>query len=438
MTRQVIITGPTPLAGRLSVPGDKSITHRALIFSALAVGRARIANILTSADCLSTLNCLRRLGVNIELDGTDAAVDGVGFFGFKAPDAVLDVGNSGTALRVLPALLAAQSFSSIVDGDESIRKRPVDRVIKPLMSMGARIQARSGGRFAPMSIEGGPLRGIEYELPVASAQVKTAVIVAGLLAKDRTVIAEPILSRDHTERMLEYLGAAIRVEDGAERRIFVEGGVPFAAKDITVPGDISSAAFFLAAGVLGGRGVEIEGVGLNPTRTGFIDVLQEMGAEPQITAGTESAGEPVGSIAAGLSSLVGARIGGALIPRVIDELPLVALLATQAEGRTTVADAAELRVKETDRVETVVSELKKMRAHIEATPDGFIVEGPTRLVGATVNSHGDHRLAMMLAVAATIAEGQTTIENAGAVDVSFPGFFEKLRSLGADISVEQA
>lgn len=426
--------GPVTVSGRLGVPGDKSISHRALIFSSLAEGRTRITNLLDSADCLSTLGCLRALGVEIELttgapadsSAPEAIVSGRGLFGLEEPSDVLDVGNSGTALRVLPGALAAQDFTTFLTGDASIRRRPVDRIIEPLSLMGARIYARASGRLAPLAIVGGSLEGVEYSLPVASAQVKTAVLTAGLLAQKETTVIEPLASRDHSELMLKYLGADIRIADGGVRRITVRRR-PFAAKDIDVPGDISSAAFFLAAGVLAAdESVEVTDIGLNPTRTGFLEVLTWMGAVLDIKDERKSAGEVLGSVAAAKSSLRGMEIGGAIIPRLIDELPLVALVATQAQGRTVVRDAEELRVKETDRITLVAAELNRMGAKVAPTADGFIIDGPTPLKGAVVRSHGDHRLAMMLAVAALIAQGETVIEGAGAANVSFPDFFDRL------------
>ena len=441
MSNKVHRHGPASVSGRLGVPGDKSISHRALIYSALAEGRASIGNLLGSSDCLSTLSCLRALGVEIKLSTSGAGGDspmleaivvGRGLFGFAEPSDVLDVGNSGTALRVLPGVLAAQDFTSFITGDSSIRRRPVDRIIEPLSLMGARVYARASGRLAPLAIVGGSLKGVEYTLPVASAQVKTAVLTAGLLAEGETTVIEPLASRDHSELMLDYLGADIRVDvdrDSGVRRISVRRR-PFAAKDIDIPGDISSAAFFIAAGVLAANGtVEVTDVGLNPTRTGFLEVLARMGAALDIKDERASAGEPVGSVIASRSSLHGIEIGGAIIPRLIDELPLVALLATQAEGRTVVRDAAELRVKETDRITLVAAELNRLGARVAPTDDGFVIDGPTPLKGAVAQSHGDHRLAMMLAVAALVADGETVIEGVEAVDVSFPDFFDRLNRL---------
>jgi len=442
MTYRAVIEGPQVLSGRLAVPGDKSITHRALVFSAIASGKSRISNILTSADCLSTLDCLRRCGVRIEVDGVKAVVHGRGLSGLVEPDDILDVGNSGTALRILPALLAGQGGFAVITGDRSIRTRPVDRVLKPLVEMGARVWARAGGRLAPVAVAGGQLKGIAYRLPVASAQVKTAVLTAGLLAEGRTTVIETAPSRDHTELMLEHLGAAVAIDADAargERGITVTGQTQFTAGDIDVPGDFSSAAFFLAVGALAASGpVEVVGVGLNPTRTGLIEVLEKMGVAPDVLVRSVNAGEPVGAIGIERGRLVGTDIGGGLVPRLIDELPLVALLATQAQGRTIVRDAAELRVKETDRLALTAAELKKMGAKIAPTGDGFIIDGPTPLKGATVESHGDHRLAMMLAVAALAADGVTVIEGADAVDVSFPDFFDRLRELGADVAIAPA
>lgn len=439
MSYSVTVKTAGGFGGVTAIPGDKSITHRALILAALGNGRARVRNILASADCLSTLACLKQLGVEIDRDSTEVVVVGRGLGGFSEPLDVLDVGNSGTALRVLPAVLAAQPFFSVLTGDDSIRKRPVDRVIRPLSLMGGRLWAREGGRLAPVAVAGGRLQGIVYELPVASAQVKTAVLLAGLLAEGRTTVIEPVPSRDHTEIMLAHLGARLSVEAlaGGGRRLTVEGGIRFDNRDLLVPGDFSSAAFFLAAGVLASdRGVTVEGTGLNQTRTGFLDVLNLMGGAFALTPSEETEGEPAGSVFIRKGFLRGSEIGGALIPRIIDELPLVALLATQAEGRTVIKDAAELRVKETDRIGLVAAELAKMGAAVRAMPDGFIIDGPTPLHGAAVDSQGDHRLAMMLAVAALVAEGSTTIGAAEAVNVSFPDFFDRLAALGADVVVK--
>ncbi len=432
MNDKVVIIGPGSLAGSVMVPGDKSITHRALILSSIAKGTARLSNILTSADCLSTLECLRSLGVEIEREGSQATVKGLGLFGLTEPNDIIDVGNSGTALRVLPGILAAQPFFSVITGDRSIRGRPVDRIINPLSEMGARLWARADDSLPPLAIAGGRLEGIEYTMPVASAQVKTTVLLAGLLAGGKTTVIEPVLSRDHTEIMLEFLGIPISIEPAAGdgRRITVEGGFQFKSRNIAVPGDLSSAAFFLAAAVLAGEsGVEAKGIGLNPTRIGFLDVLERMGATLKTSDKREVAGEIIGSVTAVKSPLTAVEVGGQIIPRIIDELPLLALLATQADGKTIVSDAAELRVKETDRISMVVSELGKMGARITGTSDGFIVEGPTPLSGAVVDSHGDHRLAMMLAVAALVADGETTINGAHAIQVSFPEFFDRLQEL---------
>lgn len=435
MSEKVVIQGPGPLAGTISIPGDKSITHRALIFSAIAEGESRLLNILPSEDCLSTLRILQNLGVEIERAGDETRLLGRGFYGLDEPKDVLDVGNSGTALRVLPAVLAAQAGVAVITGDSSIRKRPVDRIIEPIASMGGKLWAREGGRLPPLTIVGGQLKGTEYRLPVASAQVKTAVILAGILAEGESTVIEPVRSRDHTEIMLNYLGAAISIEEQAEgRRIIVQGRQQFSGREIVVPGDFSSAAFFLAAGALSGASeITVQNSGLNPTRTGFIEVLERMGAGVKIADQAEFGGERSGSVTALKSTLRSLEIGGDIIPRIIDELPLVALLATQADGQTVVKDAAELRVKETDRISLVARELKKMGARITGTPDGFLIDGPTPLFGADVDSHGDHRLAMMLAVATTVATGETTINNADAVDVSFPGFFKCLQSLGAEL-----
>lgn len=368
------------------------------------------------------------MSVPIERDGTRVVIAGKGWDGLAEPETVLDTGNSGTTTRLMLGLLAGRPFHSVIAGDESIAKRPMQRVTKPLCEMGAHIDGRMGGNFTPLSIRGGALQGIEYRLPVASAQVKSALLLAGLQADGTTIVHEPQPTRDHTERMIRAFGGEVRTEG---RTISVRGGTVFHGTEIVVPGDISSAAFFMAAASLvPGSEIVLPDVGLNPTRAGIIDVLKQMGADMEvIETHAPSDGEQTGTLVIRPAALQGVEIGGGLIPRLIDEIPIIALLATQAEGRTVIKDAAELKVKETNRIDTVVRELKKLGAHIEATADGMIIEGPCRLSGGTVESHGDHRIGMMLAVASLVAKDAVCLKGAEAIAVSYPQFFDDLKSV---------
>ncbi|MCL5025892.1 MAG: 3-phosphoshikimate 1-carboxyvinyltransferase, partial [Chloroflexi bacterium] len=362
----------------------------------------------------------------IERRDNRVRVNGVGLDGLREPPDVLDAGNSGTTTRLLSGILAGQPFLSVITGDASLRRRPMDRIAQPLRRMGATVLARAGGRL-PLAISGGGLQGIEYALPVASAQVKSCILLAGLYAAGRTTVVEPAPARDHTERMLRAMGVEVSREGN---RISLAGGQQPQGIDIEVPGDVSSAAYFLVAGaVVPGSEVLVENVGVNPTRPGALEALAAMGAEVALENRRDVGGEPVADLRVRGGRLRGTEIGGEIIPRLIDELPVLALAATQAEGRTLVRDAAELRVKESDRIHTVVTELQKMGARIEEQPDGFVVEGPTPLRGAGVGSYGDHRLAMSLAVAALVARGDTTISDAECVNVSFPGFMDTLDSV---------
>lgn len=421
----------TGLKGTIKVPGDKSISHRSVMFAAVASGKTIVKNFLLGADCLSTIHCFQQMGVPIERDGTRVVIDGKGWDGLSEPETVLDTGNSGTTTRLMLGLLAGRPFHSVIAGDESIAKRPMQRVTKPLCEMGAHIDGRMGGNFTPLSIRGGALRGIEYQLPVASAQVKSALLLAGLQADGSTIVHEPQPTRDHTERMIRAFGGAVKTEG---RTISVRGGAVFHGTEIDVPGDISSAAFFMAAASLvPGSEIVLPDVGLNPTRAGILDVLKQMGADMEVAEmqapHAPSGGEPKGTLVIRPAALQGVEIGGGLIPRLIDEIPIIALLATQAEGRTVIKDATELKVKETNRIDTVVRELKKLGAQIEATADGMIIEGPCRLSGGTVESHGDHRIGMMLAVASLVAEDAVCLNGAEAIAVSYPQFFDDLKSV---------
>lgn len=414
------------LQGQLQIPGDKSISHRSIMFGAIANGTTSITNFLTGDDCLSTIACFRKLGVEIEQEGNRTVVLGKGFTGLKEPREVLDVGNSGTTIRLMLGILAGRPFFSTLIGDESIGKRPMTRVTKPLLTLGANIDGRSGGEYTPIAVRGGNLTGIEYRLPVASAQVKSAILLAGLQAEGETTVIETSKTRDHTERMIQHFGGKLEV-DGLTVKL--QGGQSLQGTNVEVPGDISSAAFFLVAGaIVPNSEIRLKNVGLNPTRTGIIDVMREMGADLQVENEREQF-EPVGDLIIKTSTLKGTTIEGDMIPRLIDEIPIIALLATQAEGITIIKDAEELKVKETNRIDTVVHELRKLGAKIESTNDGMIIYGKQQLLGGTVSSHGDHRIGMMLAIASLICKEQTNLDNIEAISVSYPNFFNHLESL---------
>ncbi|MBT2690020.1 3-phosphoshikimate 1-carboxyvinyltransferase [Bacillus sp. ISL-47] len=415
------------LRGEIAVPGDKSISHRSIMFGAIAKGKTNITNFLLGEDCLSTISCFRKLGVYIEQEDDQVTVSGRGLEGLQEPADILDVGNSGTTIRLLMGILAGRPFHSVLVGDESIAKRPMTRVTKPLSLFGAEINGRKNGEYTPLSVNGGQLAGVSYELPVASAQVKSSLLFAGLQASGETVIIEPVKTRDHTERMIRQFGGEIET-DGHTIRI--QGGQTLTGTEIHVPGDISSAAFFLVAGAIVPESeIRLKNVGLNPTRTGIIDVMQKMGADISIKPYENGSSEPAGDITIRTSSLTGTVIEGDLVPRLIDEIPVIALLATQAEGDTVIKDAEELKVKETNRIDTVVNELLKLGANIVATEDGMIIKGKSPLSGGTVSSHGDHRIGMMLAVAAAISSGEVHLHQKEAISVSYPSFFEHFESL---------
>jgi 3-phosphoshikimate 1-carboxyvinyltransferase len=412
------------IQGDLTVPSDKSLSHRATLLGALATGVTRVGNFLWSADCLATVRCLRGLGIRIEQEPCgDLLVHGRGLRGFAAPDSTLDCGGSGTTMRLLSGILAGQLFTSALTGSEALRRRPMDRVIEPLRRMGADIHGRED-RFPPLQIRGGNLHGVAYRLPMASAQVKSAILLAALYADSPTVVIEPAPTRDHTERMVSALGIAVAVngvEITLDPKEVLQTALP--PMNVLVPGDLSSAAFFLvAACLLPGSELWLRDVGVNPTRTGLIDVLRQMGADIGLAKEHLVSGEPVADIYVRASDLRGVEIGGETVPRMIDEFPILAVAATQADGTTVVRDAAELRVKESDRISTLAAELRRMGARIEEQPDGFVIEGPTRLCGAEVEAHHDHRLAMSLAVAGLLAEGQTRISGAECIADSFPDF----------------
>ncbi|MFO7917650.1 MAG: 3-phosphoshikimate 1-carboxyvinyltransferase, partial [Anaerolineae bacterium] len=413
----------------ITVPGDKSITHRALLLSCLAEGPSRIEGYLGGGDCRATMDCLRQLGIPIVEEGKGAlVVRGKGLRGWQEPETVLDCVRSGTTMRLMAGLLAGQDFYSVLSGASQLRRRPMDRVTRPLREMGARIWGRQSGRLPPLSIQGAPLQGIEYAPPMASAQVKSCVLLAGLYAEGTTVVLEPGPSRDHTERMLRARGVELTTE--GLRHELLRAPSRIEPLDVSVPGDFSSAAYFLMAALLASEGeLLVRGVGTNPTRTGLLDVLRGMGATMEILNPRTEGGEPVGDIVVRPQELEGVEVGGAMVPRMIDEFPLLALAATQARGVTRVREAEELRVKETDRIATIVEALRAMGARVEEHPDGFDVEGPTPLQAAAVDSHGDHRLAMTLVVAGLLSAGETRVGGGESIADSFPGFVEKINAL---------
>ena len=413
----------TRLQGTVQLPADKSISHRAAMLSALGDGPSRIAGFPESADPQSTLACLRQLGITIEKEASGPLrIEGRGLEGLQAPDEPLDCGNSGTTMRLLAGLLAGQPFDSVLTGDDSLRGRPMERIAAPLRQMGAQIELTDGG--APIHISGGQtLQGMEYELPVASAQVKSCVLLAGLFAEGETTVIEPVPSRDHTERML---GLDVMERDGT-RYLTVRRGRAVPARTWSVPKDFSAAAFFLVAGSIVPDGeIQLRGVGLNPSRSAFLDVLRAMGADLTVENERTKGGEPRGDLTVRPASLHGVRVDGRQIPNLIDEIPVLAVAGACAQGRTEVRDAAELRVKETDRIAAMTEGLRALGAEVEAFDDGLAVTGGASLQGATVTAHDDHRVAMALAVAGLAAEGETTVTGAEAARVSFPGFWDEL------------
>ncbi|KYG88929.1 MULTISPECIES: 3-phosphoshikimate 1-carboxyvinyltransferase [Metasolibacillus] len=415
------------LQGTITVPGDKSVSHRSVMFGAIAQGTTTVEGFLLGEDCLRTIDCFRKLGVEIAVEGTNVTIISEGIDAWQEPTEVLYTGNSGTTTRLMLGLLAGAKLHTIMTGDASIAKRPMRRVADPLRLMGAHITGRENGQFTPVAIQGKELTAIDYTMPVASAQVKSAILLAGLRAQGTTIVRESEVSRDHTERMLRQFGAQVDVEDGV---VSFEGGQTLTATHVKVPGDISSAAFFLAAGAIAKDSrILLQNVGINPTRDGIISVLAEMGANMTIKVEDELAAEPTAEVLIESSALKGMTIEGQLIPRLIDEIPIIALLATQAQGTTVIKDAEELKVKETDRISAVVTELKKLGATIEATEDGMIIYGPTPLHGAALKSYGDHRIGMMAAIAALITEGEVLLDDADCIAVSYPTFFEHIDAL---------
>lgn len=414
------------LHGKLTIPGDKSISHRAVMFGALAQGTTRITHFLEGADCLSTISCFQAMGIHIQKNKDEVLVEGKGLHGLQAPLDILDVGNSGTTTRLISGILAGQDFTSRLTGDASICQRPMGRIITPLSLMGAQITSQNQNGCAPLTIQGGHLHGIHYQSPVASAQVKSCVLLAGMYADAPTSVTEPVLSRNHTELMLNYFGAQV-TSKGTTASILPQPDLK--ARDITVPGDISSAAYFIAAGLLvPGSEILLCNVGINPTRDGLLRVCQAMGGDITLL-NVRNDGEPTADLLIRSSSLHGTEIKGEIIPTLIDEIPMIAVMAAFAEGTTVIRDAAELKVKESDRIQVMTDNLTRMGADVEALPDGMIIHGGKPLHGATIDSHKDHRIAMSFAVAGGICEGSLTITNGECVNISYPEFYTDLYSL---------
>ena len=412
--------------GEITVPGDKSISHRAVMFGSLAKGTTQVTGFLKGADCLSTISCFRQLGVSIEEKDQKIYIHGKGLHGLSTPDSILDAGNSGTTTRLISGILSGQNFSSTITGDASIQKRPMKRIITPLSQMGASIKSVHGNDCAPLCISPASLHGITYQSPVASAQVKSSILLAGLYADGITTVKEPAISRNHTEIMLKSFGATVHTE-GLSASILPEPDLT--ALEISVPGDISSAAYFIAAGlIVPGSEIRIRHVGINPTRDGILQVAKAMGGNITLENVSES-GEPTADIVVRSSSLHGTTIEGAIIPTLIDELPVIAIMAAAAEGTTVIKDAAELKVKESNRIDVMVENLSAMGCDITATEDGMIIKGGNTLHGAEIDSHLDHRIAMSFAIASLIADGVTKIKDASSVNISYPSFYQDLASL---------
>ncbi|WP_425505467.1 3-phosphoshikimate 1-carboxyvinyltransferase [Sporosarcina jiandibaonis] len=416
------------VSGKLEVPGDKSISHRAIMLGSIAEGKTKISGFLDGEDCLRTIDIFKLLGVSIERVGTDVSIESPGINNWKTPTEELYAGNSGTTARLMLGILAGAKVSSaVLTGDESLSARPMDRVTKPLRAMGASISSENDKDLLPLKIEAGSMTAIDYTNPVASAQVKSAILFAGLHAEGTTIVRENTVSRDHTEQMLSHFGAKVHSSNG---EISITGGNSLTGKDVHVPGDISSAAFFMvAAALVEGSSITFTNLGLNPTRSGILDVLQNMGVDVNVMNESDVNGERSGTVTIAYNKLIPTEISGALIPRLIDELPIIALLATQAAGTTIIKDASELRVKETDRIAAVTNELSKLGANIEATVDGMIIHGPTALRGGTMDSYGDHRLGMMAAIASLITTEPITIKDSACIDISYPTFFEDLEEI---------
>lgn len=433
MGAQWVVRATRGLKGEISVPGDKSISHRSVMLATLLSQPVRLSGFLRSDDCLRTLAACRQLGAEIKDEGSDLVVRGVGMTGLREPEDLIDVGNAGTGIRLLLGLLAGQPFFSVLTGDASIRRRPMGRVVEPLRQMGARIMGRDGGNRAPLAVHGGGLKGLAYRTPVASAQVKSALLLAGLFADGETVVEEPAPSRDHTERMLEALGADLQWGPGWAR---LKGGrtLTTAHPHWHIPGDFSSAAFFLAAALLTPESeLVLRDVGVNPTRTGLLDVLEAMGARIAVENRREWNGEEVADLRVSSSSLKAVDVGGALIARLIDELPVFVVLAACAQGTTRVRDAAELRVKESNRIDGLAAQLARIGLQVQPEADGFTIPGGQRPSGGRAHSLGDHRVAMSLAVAGLIARDAVVVDDVECVNTSFPGFSRLMNAVGGRV-----
>lgn len=415
------------LRGEITIPGDKSISHRSVMFGSIAKGTTEIHNYLQGADCLSTISCFQKMGVRIENQNDVVLVHGNGLYGLKKPDGILDCGNSGTTTRIITGILAPQSFDVTLTGDESIQKRPMKRIVDPLTQMGANIKSIQGNGCAPLQITGRPLNGIHYQSSVASAQVKSAILLAGLYADGDTCVTEPYVSRNHTEIMLRYFGANVQTT-GTTTVIKPASGLY--GNKVNVPGDISSAAFFIAAGIMvPGSEILIKHVGINPTRDGILHVCKDMGADITLLNKHSKDGEPTADLFVRSCSLHGTVIEGAAIPTLIDELPIIAAMACLADGNTIIRDAAELKVKESNRLALMVQHLTAMGADIEETEDGMIIHGGKPLHGTVINSNQDHRIAMTFAVMGLCADGETEISEAECANISYPQFYHDLKSL---------
>jgi len=428
MSDKITLKRVKKLKGSIVPPPDKSISHRAVILASLANGKSIVKNFLRAEDTMSTLNAFRKLGVKIEDKGKKIIIEGKGLHGLKEPADIIDCGNSGTTTRLLSGILAGNPFFSVLTGDNSLKQRPMARVINPLKEMGAEISARSGDKYLPMAIKGKGLKAINYNMPVASAQVKSCLILAGLYAEGETTITEPLKSRDHTERMLKAMGAGIEVKG---LTIKVGSGKKLNPIDITIPSDFSSAAFFMVASlIVPDSEVLIKNVGINPTRTGLLDVLKLMGAEIELKNVRDVSGEPVADIhCKSAENLKAMDISKEQIPALIDEFPILCIAATQADGTTTIRGAEELRVKESDRIKAMAEGLRKMGVEVKEFNDGLSIKGNAKLKGALIESYKDHRIAMAFSIASLIASGKTTITGTSSVNISFPGFFEILKKI---------
>ncbi|MGN0304616.1 MAG: 3-phosphoshikimate 1-carboxyvinyltransferase [Lachnospiraceae bacterium] len=420
-------TKPPALKGEISIPGDKSISHRAVMLGSLSKGMTEITHFLQGEDCLSTISCFQKLGIEIENHRDKILIHGKGLYGLSRPDRILDCGNSGTTTRLLAGILSGQSFASTLTGDASIQKRPMKRIIDPLSQMGAKITSLHHNNCAPLTIEGSDLTGIHYQSPIASAQVKSALLLAGLYADGKTSVTEPYVSRNHSEIMLSYFGADVSTR---ETTATISPHPVLEGRRVVVPGDISSAAYFIAAGLLiPGSELLLKNVGINPTRAGILQVAKAMGGEITLLKQNKDNGEETADLLVRHSPLKGTIIGGSLIPTLIDEIPIISIMAAFAEGTTIIKDAAELKVKESNRIQVMTDNLKAMGCMVEATEDGMIIHGGRPLHGAIIHSHKDHRIAMSFTVASLLAYGETRILDRECVQISFPGFYEQFNRL---------